>query len=81
MPRKIVQTGSSLAVTLPKDIVDQLGLKKGDPVDVALNPRDGAIIVRPGVQYAEGGRVTRRFKDAAADVLRRYDKAFAELAK
>ena len=32
MSRKIVQTGPSLAVTLPKDIVDQLGLKKGDDV-------------------------------------------------
>lgn len=81
MSRKIVQNGSSLAVTLPKDIVDQLGLKRGDEVEVALNPKDNAIIIRPGMRYAEGGKVTKRFKDAAADVLKRYDKAFETLSK
>lgn len=81
MARKIVQTGSSLAVTLPKDIVDQLGLKRGDEVEVALNPKDHVIIIRPGIRYAEGGKVSKRFKDAAAEVMKRYDKAFAELSK
>ncbi len=35
MTRKIVQTGSSLAVTLPKEVVEQFKLKKGDSVDVS----------------------------------------------
>jgi hypothetical protein len=35
MTRKIVQTGSSLAVTLPRDVVEQFKLKKGDEVDVS----------------------------------------------
>ena len=81
MTRKLVQTGSSLAVTLPKDVVDQFKLKKGDEVEVSVHPQTGAIIVRPGVQYFEGGKVTKRFKELSRGVLARYDKAFKELAK
>lgn len=81
MTRKIVQTGSSLAVTLPKDIVDELKLKKGDEVEVSVHPQTGAIIVRTGVRYLEGGKVTKRFSEAAKRALAKYDEAFRELAK
>ncbi len=81
MPRKIVQTGSSLAVTLPKDIVDQLGLKKGDEVEVTAHPLNGTIVVRPPIQYFEDGKVTKRFKTLSADLLKRRAKLYRELAK
>jgi putative addiction module antidote len=81
MARKIVQTGSSLAVTLPKDIVDQLGLKKGDEVEVTAHPLNGTIVIRPPIQYFENGKVTKRFTELADKVLRRYDKAFRKLAE
>jgi putative addiction module antidote len=81
MTRKIVQTGSSLAVTLPKEVVEQFKLKKGDPVEVSVHPQNGAIIVRTRVRYIEGGKVTTRFNKRAQKVLSKYDKAFAELAK
>lgn len=81
MTRKIVQTGSSLAVTLPKEVVDQFKLKKGDPVEVSVHPQTGAIVVRTGVRYVEGGKVTKRFNERAQKVLAKYDKAFEELAK
>lgn len=81
MTRKIVQTGSSLAVTLPKEVVEQFKLKKGDAVDVSVHPQTGAIVVRTGVRYIEGGKVTARFNARAKKVLAKYDKAFEELAK
>ena len=81
MTRKIVQTGSSLAVTLPKEVVEQFKLKKGDQVEVSVHPQTGAIVVRTGVRYIEGGKVTTRFSARAQKVLAKYDKAFEELAK
>ena len=81
MRRKIVQTGSSLAVTLPAEVVEAFGLKKGQEVDVAVHPATGAVVIRPGVKYVEDGKVTRRFRTLADSVLDRYDKAFEELAK
>ncbi len=54
-----------MAVTLPKEVVDQFKLKKGDPVEVSVHPRTGAIIVRTGMRYIEGGKVTTRFNARA----------------
>ena len=81
MTRKIVKTGSSLAVTLPREVVDQFKLKKGDEVEVSVHPRTGAIIVRTGVRFVELGRVSKRFTEAAERVRAKYDKAFERLAK
>jgi antitoxin component of MazEF toxin-antitoxin module len=81
MKRRIVQTGSSLAVTLPAEVVEAFHLKKGQEVDVAVHPSTGAVVIRPGVKYVEDGKVTKRFRSMADSVLERYDKAFEELAK
>lgn len=81
MKRKIVKTGSSLAVTLPSDIVADLKLKKGDEVDVTVHPQTGAIVIRTGIELVEGGKVTKRFTDASRKIIAEYDAAFRELAK
>ena len=81
MTRKIVQTGSSLAVTLPSDVVAEFKLKKGDPVEVSVHPQSGAIIIRTGIRHLEGGRVTKRFTEASTRAIDKYDAAFRELAK
>ncbi len=71
MRRSIVQTGSSLAVTLPVEVVQAFGLEKGQDVEVAVDPRTGAITIRPGIAYVEGGRITERFRALADAVLAR----------
>lgn len=81
MKRKIVKTGSSLAVTLPREVVAEFKLQAGDEVDVSVHPLTSAIVIRAGVRYFEDGKVTKRFKEASRRVLERYDKAFEELAK
>jgi antitoxin component of MazEF toxin-antitoxin module len=81
MTRKIVETGSSLAVTLPREIVAELKLKKGDEVDVSIHPQTGVITIRPGVRYLDGGKVTARFKKLADELLKRREEVYRELAK
>jgi antitoxin component of MazEF toxin-antitoxin module len=81
MNRKLVQIGSSLAVTLPAEVVQEFKLKKGQSVEVSVHPASGAVTIRPGIKYYENGKVTKRFREQAEKVLRRYDKAFRELAK
>jgi len=81
MERKIVQIGSSLAVTLPSEVVKEFKLKKGDTVDVSIHPQSGAVTIRPGIKYFENGKVTRRFRALAEEVRREYDDAFRKLAK
>lgn len=71
MKRSIVQTGSSLAVTLPMEVVQTFGLQKGQEVEVAVHPRTGAITIRPGIAYLDGGQIGERFRALADEVLGR----------
>ncbi len=81
MTRRIIQTGASLAVTLPRDVVDQFKLKKGDEVEVSVHPQTGAIVIRTGIRHIDGGKVSRRFTEASRRALAKYDDAFKALAR
>ena len=71
MKRSVVQTGSSLAVTRPMEVVQAFGLQKGEEVELAIHPRTGAITIRPGVAYLDGGQIRERFRALADEVLAR----------
>ncbi len=81
MKRKLVHIGSSLAVTLPAEVVQEFRLKKGQTVDVSVHPVTGAVTIRPGVRYYENGKVTRNFREKAEEIRQRYDEAFRRLAQ
>jgi antitoxin component of MazEF toxin-antitoxin module len=81
MKRKLVHIGSSLAVTLPAEVVQEFRLKKGQTVDVSVHPVTGAVTIRPGVRYYENGRVTRNFREKAEELLRRREALYRELAR
>lgn len=46
-----------------------------------MRPQSRAVIVRAKVRYVDGGKVTKRFEEAAKRVLKRHGRAFKELAK
>jgi antitoxin component of MazEF toxin-antitoxin module len=81
MKRKLVQAGSSLAVTLPADLVHDLKLEKGMTVDVSVHPQTGAVTIRPGVKLFEEGKASKRFIEEMEAMGEVYAQAFDELAK
>lgn len=81
MKRKLVQTGSSLAVTLPAEVVHAFGLEKGQEVEVTVHPVSGAVIVRAGAAHYEGGEVTPRFSRAVALLMKKRAAVYRTLAK
>jgi len=81
MERKLVQIGSSLAVTLPAEVVHEFKLKKGQAVDVSVHPVTGAVTVRPGIKYFEDGKVTKRFERIVDELLEKRATLYRELAK
>lgn len=81
MERKIVQIGSSLAVTLPSEVVKQFRLKKGQTVEVSVHPRNGAVTIRPGIKYFDDGKVTKRFRAEAERLLKERQQLYRNLAK
>jgi antitoxin component of MazEF toxin-antitoxin module len=81
MKRKLVQAGSSLAVTLPVEVVKAFKLEKGAEVDVSVHPQTGAVTIRAGVRYFEDGKTTRRFSKLAESIADHFEDSFRELAK
>ena len=81
MERKIVQIGSSLAVTLPSEVVHEFRLKKGQAVEVTIHPTTGAVTIRPGIKYYEDGRVTTRFREVADRLVKKRAKLYHKLAR
>ena len=71
MRRSLVQIGGSLAVTLPIDVVQAFGLRKGQDVDLTVHPISGAITIRPGTAWLETGQVCADFRTLADEVLER----------
>ena len=71
MKRSLVQTGSSLAVTLPIEVVQAFGLKKGQEVELSVHPLTGAITIRPGIAYLDNGLIGERFRALAEEVIPR----------
>lgn len=53
MFRKIFKTGHSLAVTLPKKILDELGLKPGDKVVLEFDERRKEAVLKKAHTHAQ----------------------------
>lgn len=43
---KVIQSGNSLAVTIPKKFAKMVGVKKGDDVKVERKPQNGELILK-----------------------------------
>ena len=73
--------GSSLAVTLPAEVVKEFGLEKGQAVEVSVHPATGAVTIRPGVKYFDNGKSTRRFRARVEELLERRKDLYRKLAR
>jgi len=81
MERKIVQIGSSLAVTLPSEVVKEVKLRKGQTVEVSVHPQNGAVTIRPGIKYFDDGKVTKRFRAEVDRLFKERQQLYRNLAK
>jgi antitoxin component of MazEF toxin-antitoxin module len=75
MKRRIV------AVTLPADVVEELGLKKGQEVDVTVHPVTRVVMIRAAVKFYEGGKLTKRARADIERLIRENRTLYERLAK
>jgi antitoxin component of MazEF toxin-antitoxin module len=71
MLRKIFKTGNSMAVSLPSEILEPLGVSDGSEVSVVLE--DGKIVIRPMQQTVPG--VDEEFARQLAEFIDEYRPA------
>ena len=79
MARKVFRTGNSAVVSLPPDVLEAVGLKLGDTVDVIADREHRRIIVRP----AQAGLpdVRTGFLEMVDRFIERYRPALETLAE
>lgn len=79
MVRKIFRAGNSLVVSLPKDILDMLGLDEGAEVSVEMDRERRWIIIAP-VGLALPG-VHEEFARQVTEFIEQYRPALEALAR
>jgi antitoxin component of MazEF toxin-antitoxin module len=80
MLRKLFRTGNSIVVSLPKDIIEPLGVTEGANVSVELDRENRQIIIRPA-EYHIAGSIDENFAHQLAEFIAEYRPALKALAK
>ncbi len=80
MIRKIFKTGNSIVVSLPKDIVEQLGMSAGAHVSVDMDRQNRQIVIRQ-VELPIAGSIDENFAHQVAEFISEYRPALKALAR
>ena len=80
MLRKLFKTGNSIVVSLPKDVIEPLGVSEGTDVSVELDRENRQIIIRPAEQPIAGS-IDEAFAQQLAEFIEEYRPALEALAK
>jgi antitoxin MazE len=80
MIRKIFRTGNSIVVSLPKDIVEQLGISEGAAVSVDLDRQNRQIVIRQ-VELPIAGSIDEDFARQVSEFISEYRPALEALAR
>jgi antitoxin MazE len=79
MHRKVFKTGNSLVVSLPKDILEPLGMGDGTDVSVELDQQNHQILIRPA-ELPLAGDLSEEFAYQVSDFIEQYRPALEALA-
>jgi len=80
MLRKVFKTGNSIVISLPKDVIEPLGVIEGGNVSIELDRLNRQIIIRP-VELPGAGNIDKDFVRQVADFINEYRPALEALAK
>jgi len=79
MVRKIFKTGNSLVVSLPKEMMQLIGLQEGSEISVIVDEGKGWIILEPAKPQVAG--IDAEFAQQLNDFIEQYRPALEALAK
>ncbi len=75
MAQKVLKVGDSAAVTIPKNSLEELGLKIGDKVNLKVDKQKGVVVIFPLL------KIDRELVDWTKKFIERYRPALEALAK
>jgi len=79
MLRKVFRTGNSLVVSLPKEMLEPLGVKDGTNVSVELDRKNHQILIHPTEMLFAAG-LSEEFARQVNEFIEQYRPALETLA-
>lgn len=79
MLRKLFKTGNSMVVSLPKDVLEPLGITEGADLQVELDREKRQIIIRP-VEPPIAAAIEAEFARQVAEFIEEYRPALEALS-
>lgn len=81
MIRRLFKTGNSIVLSLPKEVLDDLGIKDGESVNLELDHQQHRVIITPVEKPIEIAGVDEAFARQVHVFIEQYREALEELAK
>ncbi len=81
MLRRLFKTGNSVVLSLPKEVLDGLGLADGETVSLELDRQQRRVILTPVETPLAIAGVNEEFARQLNDFIEQYRPALEELAK
>jgi antitoxin component of MazEF toxin-antitoxin module len=81
MIRRLFKTGNSIVISLPKEVLDDLGMKDGERVQLELDREQRRVIITPIEKPIAIAGVNEEFARQIDEFIQQYRPALEELAK
>jgi putative addiction module antidote len=81
MIRRLFKTGNSIVLSLPKEVLDDLGIKDGENVNLELDREQRRVIITPVKKPIVIAGVNEDFARQVDEFIQQYRPALEELAK
>jgi antitoxin MazE len=81
MLRRLFKTGNSVVLSLPKEILDSLGVSSGEDVSLELDRQQRRVIITPAEKLPVVAGVDEEFARQVSEFIEQYRPALEELAR
>lgn len=81
MIQKIIQVGNSTGIIIPKSVLDILGLKPGNEVNLETDSTTKSLIIQSKNTAVRTSSITPHFLKVLEKVNKQYSTALRELAQ
>lgn len=81
MIRRLFKTGNSIVLSLPKEVLDELGIKDGENVNLELDREQRRVVITPVDKNRAIPGVDEEFARQVDEFIQQYRPALDELAK
>jgi putative addiction module antidote len=81
MLRRLFKTGNSVVISLPKEVLDSLGVTDGENVSVELDRVQKRVIITPAEKPLAIAGIDEDFAQQVNEFIEQYRPALKELAK